>query len=123
MKNKFFKTICLAVLLSLSVGGWGCSKAAKKSKTETKSQTAAIITYTSKVQPLLAQKCTGCHSPKGTTPSIQLDTYDHVMKYIKAKDPAGSQLIQAVDGGAMAGKVTNSDVKLLKDWVTQGAKK
>lgn len=129
--SSFLRKICFCLLIALATTGWGCAKAptqkpktqTQQSKNQSKSNTGKTLTYSSSVQPILSQKCVNCHQANGPASSILLDSYDHVMKYVTPGDPGKSRLIQAVIGGSMSDKLSSSDAQVMKDWVTQGAKK
>lgn len=90
-------------------------------KSATKSK--VTITYSSDIMPILSQNCVQCHNPNGSEASIPLDSYNSVINEIKKGDPGSSNLILSVDGGEMNGMLTTNQLKLLKEWVKQGAVK
>ena len=98
------------------------------------------VSYKQDVMPILQTSCGECHSQggKGTAKSgLLLDSYEHLMKgtkYGPIVDPGhsiNSVLVQVVEGKQVApalrmphGKVKMSDasIKVIKEWVDQGAK-
>lgn len=93
-----------------------------KAPAQVKKQEAKTLTYKANIQPILSSKCVSCHSASGMAAIIPLDTYSHVMSYVKAGKPKDSRLVRSVDGGSMSNKATPEEVKQIKTWVSQGAK-
>jgi hypothetical protein len=92
--------------------------------------TEDAVSFTKQVAPILVGRCGRCHvdDSKG---DFEMPTYAALMKgpesgpVIVAKKPDDSTLIQLVEDGEMPprdGPIPAKDVKLLKDWVAQGAK-
>ncbi|MFN6110365.1 MAG: c-type cytochrome domain-containing protein [Planctomycetota bacterium] len=86
----------------------------------------AEISFTKDVAPILVAKCGGCHvnNQRG---QFGMATYKALMSsgQVVANDPVESRLIQVIDTGEMpkgGGKVEEAELKLLRDWVTAGAK-
>src|SRR6185295_18840696 len=89
--------------------------------------------FESKIRPLLAERCLGCHA-KDEQGGLRLDSRDRIVKggdsgpAIVAGDPAHSLLIKAVrrETGApqmpMGGaKLTDTEIAALEQWITMGA--
>ncbi|MHB9095746.1 MAG: hypothetical protein ACYC21_13855 [Eubacteriales bacterium] len=122
IKNLLNKII-MTVLVGVIATQIGCVKKPPKSQPKPQSKLTAALTYTSNIQPMLSKKCVSCHNPKGKVASIPLDSYANVIKQVKPGNPTDSRLVQAVDGGSMSGRLTNDEIKPLKEWVKQGVKK
>src|SRR5579871_6771824 len=80
-------------------------------------------TFKDDVMPLLSTACMNCHSGKKKKAGVDVSSYDTVMKIVKPNEPEKSRLIKSVTGqGAklMPPKVglNDSQVKLLKDWIS-----
>jgi len=106
---------------------WGCG-----SKTETSSASGGGGDYAA-VQAVFTANCAGCHSGDRPKAGIDLTSYAGVMKgggegpVIKAGDPAGSILVQAMRGQGRKqmppGKALAEDkIALVEAWVKNGAK-
>jgi hypothetical protein len=98
------------------------------------------VSFKKDVQPLLQASCLECHSKegKGTQKSgLLLDSYEHLMqgtKYGPIVDPGqavNSVLIQVVEGKQIdpsiamphgGHRMSEASIKVLRDWVNQGAK-
>jgi mono/diheme cytochrome c family protein len=76
------------------------------------------ITYTSHVQEIMVESCTGCHGGSG---GVNLNTYSQV----KAQADAGRILVRAINGsgGTMppAGLMPQTTLDTLQMWLNQGA--
>jgi Planctomycete cytochrome C len=96
------------------------------------------ISFKADVQPLLKRNCVICHRPGGegyATSGLSLESYASLMKGIKRGpvivpgSSASSILVRSVDRDANPPVVMphrnpplpKKDIKILKDWVNQGA--
>jgi hypothetical protein len=93
------------------------------------------VSFTKDIQPLFTANCSPCHITASTA-GLSLASYASIMKggkdgvVIKPGDPDNSLLIQKVKGTATIGArmpfgrtpLTDDKIKLLSDWVAQGAK-
>lgn len=120
----------LAIVTVTSILAAGCiGKSAPPTKPAPAPQSAAPqnsaqttkITYTGNIKPMLDRKCTRCHSPNGSQADLPLNNYQSVRAQITPGSPANSRLVQAVDGGAMSGRLSSAEINQLKLWVQQGA--
>lgn len=98
-------------------------QSATKPATKPSTDNAVKVTYTSDIEPILANNCVRCHNPNGSVASLPLDSYNNVMNDIEVGDPESSELIEAVDGGEMSGMLTTHQLQLLKKWIKEGAVK
>ena len=84
------------------------------------------------IQPLLAAKCLGCHNEKLQTSGLVLETRETALKgggrgaAIVPGEPDNSLLLRAVrHAGELAmppgGKLAESEIQLLSDWIRDGA--
>ena len=89
-----------------------------------------MVSFTKEVAPILVAKCGRCHV-SGNRGGFSAANYAALMKgpaegvVVFAGDVAGSRLIDTIETGDMprgGAKVTDQELKLLKDWITQGAK-
>jgi len=81
------------------------------------------------VQPIFAQNCAGCHGEANPKAGISLTSYANLMKSsaIKAGDPAGSVLIQAMRGKGRKqmppnGPLPEDKIAAVETWIKAGAK-
>ncbi len=92
--------------------------------------TGGGVSFSKQIAPILVGRCGRCHveDSKG---DFEMPTYAALMKgpesgpVIVAEKPDDSTLIQLVEDGEMPprdGPIPAKDIKLLKDWVAQGAK-
>ncbi len=89
-----------------------------------------MISFSKQVAPILAGKCGNCHTTQSRG-GFNLATFESLMKgppegvVIFAGDTVGSRLIETIETGDMprgGGRVSPAELKLLKDWIIQGAK-
>ena len=91
---------------------------------------AEAVSFTSQVAPILVRRCARCHVREArgefsaaTFKSIKIGTPDGSV--IKDGDPAKSAFIDLIESGDMPPKSNGfppAELKLLKDWISQGAK-
>ena len=116
----------IAICCATQVGMAGARKLDDPKKTEDKKEDKAP-SFKNDVMPILTSACTNCHSGKKKKAGVDLSTYDAVMKTVKTGEPDKSRLVKSVTGqGAKlmppkAG-LPDDQVKILKDWITAGAK-
>lgn len=89
-----------------------------------------MVSFTKQVAPVLVSRCGRCHvtDSKGrfnmaTFAALQKGPPEGVVFF--AGDVVGSRLIETIETGDMprgGGKVTPDELKLLKEWIMQGAK-
>lgn len=99
--------------------------------------TCADDLWTSRVQPLLAERCTECHGPKKAKHNLRLDSIEGILKggeelgpAVVAGKPADSPLITVVtmkrgEELAMPPKgeaLTAEQIGWLTEWIAAGAK-
>lgn len=82
--------------------------------------------YAKHVQPLLKKNCVSCHRTEAAYGGLNLETPEGVKKSVVPKQPDKSSLSQRMKGkGPMmppAGKLKDSDIKLVDEWIKSGAK-
>lgn len=88
------------------------------------------ISFTKNVAPILLQKCGGCHVNRSqgqlsfaSFAGIQKGSENGPVFY--AEKPDDSTLVTSVENGEMpprSPKIHDEDIKILRDWVAQGAK-
>jgi cytochrome c553 len=89
---------------------------------------AAAPDYTRDIQPLLKQRCYGCHGPQVQMKNLRLDDAQAAMRAIQPGNSAHSRLIDMVTG--KSGKfmppagphLADAEVATLKAWIDAGAK-
>ena len=91
------------------------------------------VDYEKDVQPLLAQKCYGCHGQRAQQSGLRLDRRQAALRggdygpVIKTGDSAASKLIRRVvngDGGLQmppTGALSDEEIGILRAWIDQGA--
>jgi len=95
--------------------------------------TAQTVDYAKQVQPIFDSNCTGCHKGSAAPVGLQLDNPTAVFhgstngKVIVPSDSKNSLLIQRISdttGDQMppAGPLSKAQIKIITDWVDQGAK-
>jgi len=96
------------------------------------SKTKAKVTYDDDVRPLLKRRCASCHSGDRTEADLDIANFTALMQgggsgaVIDAGSADDSYLFRLVnhdDSPEMppAGKIPNAEIKLLRDWIDQGA--
>lgn len=110
MLNPIHTTFLLFISLSSSVA-WG--------------QTGSV-SFTKEVAPIIAAKCGKCHvsNSKG---GYGIQSYDALIKSesVIAQDPDASNFVAVIESGEMPKgglKVSDSELKTIKQWIAQGAK-
>ncbi len=91
--------------------------------------------YETQVKPLLAKHCLQCHGPEKQQSGLRIDSGRAITDggdsgpALVARDPAKSLLIQAVTGAEGASKMppegprlSEAEIQVLKDWITDGAR-
>ena len=84
------------------------------------------VSFANDVAPIIVAKCGNCHvsNAKG---SYGIESYAALMNSdsITASDPGDSHFIEVIESGEMPKgklKVTDGELKTLKNWIAQGAK-
>jgi uncharacterized membrane protein len=93
------------------------------------------ISFKEKVTPVLKKYCYNCHADKDAKKGLKVDTYENIMKgttygkVVKPEKSAESVLVKAIKKvpGASAmppsrRKMTDVEIKIITDWIDQGAK-
>jgi mono/diheme cytochrome c family protein len=82
--------------------------------------TAAAVTYTAKIQPILSKYCTGCHSGTSGSGGVSLNTYETAKAVAQSGKLYGSV---SWDGSASkmpkgGNKISDCDIALIKKWAS-----
>jgi hypothetical protein len=105
-----------------------------------KKEEAPTVSFSNDVKPLLDRYCADCHGEEGVgvdASGFRTDSYEHVMtgtRYgpmVEPGDPLSSSLYRLVSGREVdpsiqmphgEKKLLQSEIKLIEDWIRQGAK-
>lgn len=96
----------------------------------TQDTSAATVSFTNDVLPILQNRCRNCHGGNQTEEGLVLLTYDDVMKgsdnglVVTPGNAINSLLVEVVvnqDMPKRGPKLTPAQVQLLTDWANQGA--
>ena len=84
------------------------------------------VSFTKEVAPIIATQCGKCHVSNARG-NYGIGSYDALMNSdsIEPKDPANSHFIEVIESGEMPKgglKVSDNELKTLKNWIAQGAK-
>lgn len=120
----------LRIALSVCVG-FACVislSSSTDSKAEEKKLAPKTPSYSKDVAPLLKDACASCHSGVKRKAGLDVNSYDSLMKFVKAGDPANSKLHKSLTGkGAKLmppkNPLAGDQVELVKAWIANGAKK
>ena len=94
------------------------------------SLSAGQVNYSSQIQPIFNQNCTGCHGSNG---GLNLTSYAELMKggnsgdVVNAGDAANSLLVQRIDGTITprmpqgSDALADSTIDLIERWINEGA--
>lgn len=91
------------------------------------------ISYEKDVLPIFKASCLSCHKPDKKKGKLDMSTYADLRKGgkqgdpIKPGDPAKSLLVDMISGKEpempeKGDKLTDAQVKVISDWIKQGAK-
>jgi mono/diheme cytochrome c family protein len=119
-------------LLLTSLGLFSAVLSTQVSAEDTKPDPARLEFFESKVRPILANHCLGCHGPGKQKAGLRLDSRSAMMRgndagpVIQPGDPGESRLIHAIqyDGEAQMppkGKLSDSEIAALTQWIKMGA--
>lgn len=98
-------------------------------------QNTEKVSFEKKIQPILKKNCVKCHNDERAQKGLDLSTYKGLMKgtrdakVIKAGKSSESILYKAIKGLPGGSKMppgrnkslSDSDIKLIADWIDQGA--
>lgn len=88
------------------------------------------VSFTKQVAPILVSRCGGCHV-RQMRGDFSMANYNNLMKGSKAGkvvfagDPAGSALVELIEGKSMppnGSGIPDAELATLKKWITEGAK-
>lgn len=91
------------------------------------------VSYTREIQPILRANCVGCHKPGKSKGGLDLTSHAALMKggkdgaVIVTEDAAASPLMESISGAEPempkeGEPLSEQEVALLKNWISQGAK-
>jgi uncharacterized membrane protein len=140
MQNRIILFIVFFVLISSSFSvAQDKEPPKKKSKNTVSKSKNGTVSFKNEVYPLMKKYCLPCHSEEQMNPSeLYMDSYETIMEGGKQGEPvvagkADSSLIilklgeKPPFGDRMPLKakqpLSDEEVKILKDWINQGAKK
>lgn len=120
----------LAILVASSYGGFAATSAPDQTPPVPSPAQAAF--FESKIRPLLAANCFGCHGEKEQRGSIRLDARAHLVKPAKGQplivpgDPAASRLLRAVQQTGHVkmppnGRLRDTEIAAIGEWIRMGA--
>ena len=91
------------------------------------------VSFEKDIQPIFKANCISCHKPDKKKGKLDMSTYADLMKGgkqgnpVKPGDPAKSLLVEMISGAEpempeKGDKLTEAQVKVISDWIKQGAK-
>ena len=89
------------------------------------------ICFETEILPLMVSRCgnSGCHNSTDRADDIDLTTYEGILKEVKPGDPGDSEIIESMyETGEdimpppPAEPMKNEQIKLIEDWISDGAK-
>ena len=89
--------------------------------------TAPKIDFIRQIQPILQQRCAGCHGPKKQSADLRLDQKDSAKRVIQPGHAATSRLIEMVRGTTgeimppVGDALSGAQIALIEKWIDQGA--
>ncbi len=103
-------------------------KADEKKPDEKKADEKKTPTFKADVAPLFKDACMNCHGGAKRKAGLDVSSYESVMKFVKAGEPAKSKLHSSLLGkGAKLmppkNPLAEDQIALVKDWIAAGAKK
>ena len=125
--------LCLLAVLAVFWVGCKSEDGATATTTTGGGSTASAAPTFASIQPVINQRCVGCHGDKGKG-DLDLRTYESLMKggedgpVVKPGDAANSLLVQIIKPGhpkRMPFKqdpLTEEQIKAVEDWINAGAK-
>jgi len=105
---------------------WAAASAEEPKKADEKKDNKAP-TFKADVAPLLKDACAGCHSGSKKKARLDIESYDSVMKMVKASEADKSRLYKSLLGkGARQMPPKNpleeKQIAVIKAWIDAGAK-
>jgi mono/diheme cytochrome c family protein len=85
----------------------------------TRPRDATRLSFARMIQPMITQKCLNCHT-RGSGSYFPLNDGPKLISYFRANGTVRFEAA-AGPGRGMAGLITPGEMKLMKDWVAQGA--
>jgi len=115
------------VALPASDGGSVAAEEPKKIEQPSKAD-AKAPSYKTDVAPLLSNACSSCHSGKKKKAGFDVESYDSILRTVKAGEPDKSRLYKSLVGkGAKPMPPKNplsaEQIDIVKAWIAAGAKK
>jgi hypothetical protein len=120
--------LVIGILVAFAGGMAFTANADEPKKPAANVNAANAPSYSKAVAPLLKDACANCHSGVKRKAGLDVTSYDSLMKFVKAGDPAASKLHKSVTGkGAKPmppkNPLADDQVQLIRDWIAAGAKK
>lgn len=89
-----------------------------KPQTGSTGGSAQSVAWTGTVDQMLMQKCGSCHGNSG---GFNADTYQNVMREVKAGNPDDSKIVQIQKIGTHPGQLSADEMSVLVAWIQAGA--
>ena len=80
------------------------------------------ISFATKIQPILTDKCILCHSTQTPTMGAGVAYAQLVPKYVNTASPASSKFYTIPTSGTHGATVSAAQGALILQWITEGAK-
>jgi len=83
----------------------------------------ANVVYTTKISPLISQKCLGCHNPTNATAGVDLSSYAQAVKYAQSGQLKGTvNLLPGYETKLMppSGKLEKCSLAQIDIWIRKG---
>jgi hypothetical protein len=93
---------------------------------ETPPPLSGDVTYTNNIAPILNASCLKCHNSNVSSGGQDFSTYESVMNAVVPQNPGDSLLCYELEHGLMPPRgpfLEEDKVKLICDWISDGAKK
>ncbi len=130
MINKIKKTSLLLVITSLAFLYQNCALVKNAGTTSANSDSAASLSSTleQKAMGVLAAKCMGCHNAKNPQGYLDVTNLNSMLYYrqVVPGEPQLSNIFYEITQGLMPpdqnSALSQSDIAILSDWITNGFK-
>lgn len=123
--------IKMSFIVCIIIGFTKCTVTPNDSVTTGETGQVEGICFETEILPLLVSRCgsSGCHNATDKADGIDLTSYEEIRKEVKPGDPADSELVEYMyetGEDAMppspAEPMKDAQIKLIEDWITDGAK-
>jgi len=119
MKSLHIFVLCMCISLGLTA----CYYDNKESMYGTTACDTNNVTYTTKIAPVLSQKCVGCHNTNNATAGVDLSSFNQAVKYSQTKQLQGTiNQLPGYETKLMppSGKMDNCNLKVIDIWIRKG---